>query len=72
MNAVTRMQEGGIGVEAPGIDKDPVDLLSESGLGTGVLQRLHSCHVGDRACGACPGCRKNSESISRLMDLGNK
>ena len=60
MNAVLRLQEGAIIVEAPAIGLNAVELIRASGAPLELLAWAHSCHVARYACGLCPGLRGNT------------
>lgn len=53
-------QTGRVRVLAPAIDKDPRDLLVQSGLGRDLIALTHSCHRSSVSCGECPGCWKRA------------
>ena len=67
IDALLRLQEGELQLEAPAIDLTAVELIQKSGVTMDVLSWAHSCHVGEYACGLCRGCRKHYET---LRDLG--
>lgn len=52
-------QEGGLTVDAPALRMSTVDLVRKSGIPRDLLAWAHSCHVGNLACGHCPGCVKH-------------
>ena len=59
LNALMRLQEGGVAVQAPAISMTTVELVRASGIPREVLAWAHSCHVGTLACGGCRGCVKH-------------
>lgn len=63
------MQEGGLRVEAPGINLTTEQLISQSSASDQVLAWTHSCHWANTACAQCPGCAKHSEVLRRLGRL---
>lgn len=67
LDALLRLQEGELRLEAPAIEFTAVELIRKSGVTMDVLSWAHSCHVGEYACGLCRGCRKHYET---LRDLG--
>jgi 7-cyano-7-deazaguanine synthase len=67
LNALLRLQEGEMTLEAPAIELTAVELVRRSAVPMDVLAWAHSCHVGEFACGLCRGCRKHYET---LRDLG--
>lgn len=69
MDALMRMQEGGIRVTAPAIGLTTEDLVRTSNVPTALLAWAHSCHVGDLACGACRGCVKHYEVTEHLTGV---
>jgi 7-cyano-7-deazaguanine synthase len=66
IDALLRMQEGGIAVEAPAIAYTSAELIKASNVPEEVLAWSHSCHVSDFACGVCRGCRKHYETLKEL------
>jgi 7-cyano-7-deazaguanine synthase len=66
MNAVLRMQEGGITLGAPAIGMGAAELIQVSGVPLEILAWAHSCHVAEHACGMCRGCRKHYETLEEL------
>jgi 7-cyano-7-deazaguanine synthase len=71
------MQEGGIKLRTPCIDRSTGELFASVALADDVLVMSHSCHVGNLACGQCPGCLKRQEVLrdaGRLQptDLGGR
>ena len=67
MGRLLKLQEGGLLVEVPAINKSTVELCRESGVPFEVLAWSHSCHISEYACGLCRGCTKHRES---MRDLG--
>lgn len=60
------LQEGALGLEAPGAGLTSEELVRQSGISPSVLAWAHSCHTGSLACGDCPGCHKHSEVTAAL------
>lgn len=69
LDALVAMQERGLHVEVPAIEMTSDELIECSGVGDEVLGWTHSCHRADLACGACPGCAKRRDVLSRLGRL---
>ena len=59
MDAVLRLQEGGLCLHAPAIDLTTEELVRTSGVPEQLLSWAHSCHVSEYACGVCRGCHKH-------------
>lgn len=53
------MQEGGVGVIAPGIHLESIDLLRDSKINPDILDMTFSCFQSEYPCGRCRGCLKN-------------
>ena len=66
MDGVLRHQEGGLRLEAPGIDLTAVELVRRSGVPWELLGYAHSCHVSEYACGVCRGCHKHYHTCKAL------
>ena len=66
MDAVCRMQEGGIGVAAPAINMTSAELIRASEIDLRVLSWGHSCHKSSWACGHCRGCCKHRLVMQEL------
>jgi 7-cyano-7-deazaguanine synthase len=66
MDAVMRLQEGAIAIEAPAIGLTAPELIRHSRVPMEILAWAHSCHVADYACGTCRGCRKHYETLEAL------
>ncbi len=62
-------QEGGLTVEAPALDLSTVELVRRSGVPRDLLAWSHSCHVGNFACGHCPGCVKHYYVMQELYGI---
>lgn len=69
LDAVVSMQEGGVRVQVPAIEMTSEQLIERSGVSDSVLGWTHSCHRANLACGACPGCAKRREVLTRLGRL---
>lgn len=66
MDRLLRLQEGGLSLAAPAREMTTEELVAVSGIPIDVLSWAHSCHVGDLACGRCPGCLKHSRVMGSL------
>lgn len=66
MSALCEMQEGGVAVSAPAIALTTEALIEVAGAPMSLLGWTHSCHTGNVACGACPGCWKRSAVFEAL------
>jgi 7-cyano-7-deazaguanine synthase len=66
LDAMLRLQEGEIALEAPAIEMDAPELVRRSGIPVEVLAWAHSCHVSEYSCGECRGCRKHYETLEAL------
>jgi 7-cyano-7-deazaguanine synthase len=66
LDALLRIQEGGVTLEAPAIDRTAAELIRESGVPMEILAWSHSCHVAEHACGVCRGCRKHYDTMAEL------
>lgn len=62
-------QEGGLTLEAPALRMTSVDLVREAGVPRELLAWAHSCHVGNLACGHCPGCVKHYYVMQELYGV---
>lgn len=63
------MQEGNVRLRTPCIDLTTDELLESVELPDDVLVMSHSCHMGNLACGSCPGCLKRQEVLARARRL---
>lgn len=66
IDALLRLQEGAMTLDAPAIALSAVELVRTSGVPMELLAWAHSCHVADYACGLCRGCRKHYETLVQL------
>ena len=66
LDALMRMQEGGIGVSAPAINWSSAELIRRAGVGMELLGFAHSCHCGNLACGQCRGCQKHADVLDQI------
>ena len=66
MDALLRMQEGGIHLITPALQLDGVELARRSGAPRELLGYAHSCHVSNLPCGRCRGCMKRLDTLSAL------
>ena len=66
MTTLMELQEGGLTVMAPAINKSTTELCRGSGIPFEVLAWSHSCHVSEYACGLCRGCTKHRETMRSL------
>lgn len=69
LNRLMVLQEGGLRVRAPAIEMSSAELIANSGISDSVLGWTHSCHVGDIACGSCPGCIKRLDVLTGMGRL---
>jgi 7-cyano-7-deazaguanine synthase len=58
-NRLLAAQEGGLIVEAPGIEWSTAELIQVSKIPRHILAWSHSCHIAEWACGSCRGCLKS-------------
>ncbi|NOK16004.1 7-cyano-7-deazaguanine synthase [Corallococcus carmarthensis] len=65
-DALLRLQEGGLRLEAPAIALTSTELIRASSIPMEVLAWAHSCHVGIYACGQCRGCQKHYQTLAEL------
>lgn len=68
LDALVRMQEGGIRITAPANQMSTAELIKISKIPASMLAWAHSCHVGDLACGSCRGCVKHYEVTEQLSE----
>ena len=66
LDALLRLQEGGLRLDAPAIALTSVELIRTSNIPMEVLAWAHSCHVGSHACGQCRGCQKHYQTLAEL------
>jgi 7-cyano-7-deazaguanine synthase len=66
LDSLIACQEGGLHVIAPAMDYSSRELIGRSDVSDEVLGWTHSCHTGNSACAACPGCRKRQETLSAV------
>jgi 7-cyano-7-deazaguanine synthase len=66
LDSLTSFQEGGIRIEAPGIQYTTEELVRVAEVPHEVLAWTFSCHRSDRPCGACPGCWKRQQVLAGL------
>src|SRR5262249_25608827 len=66
MDAACKMQEGHVRLRAPAIEMSSIHLVRRAKLPRTLLGWTHSCHVGNVACGQCPGCLKHSAIMNSL------
>ncbi|HEX5406614.1 MAG TPA: 7-cyano-7-deazaguanine synthase [Pseudonocardiaceae bacterium] len=64
LDALLAYQEGGLRVQAPAIEYSSAELIAHSAISDEILGWTHSCHTGNSACAACPGCRKRQETLA--------
>lgn len=69
LDKVLRMQEGGMRVIAPAVDRTTAELVTDSQVTDQVLSLTHSCHQSPIACGFCPGCEKRRGVLVELRRL---
>ena len=63
LNHLMVIQEGGLRVSAPGIDRTSAELVRDSRIDATILAWTHSCHMASFACGQCRGCVKRAAVI---------
>lgn len=63
LDGLLRLQEGRVGLAAPGHSSSTAALLQRAGLPDWLLERTLSCHVSPLACGECPGCVKRIRAL---------
>lgn len=63
IDALLKLQEGGVRVAAPAVGLEPSDLLRSSGFPAELLGLTFSCHVHRYACGECGGCTKHRNVV---------
>lgn len=66
LNALLKLQEGGLTVSVPSISMSSVELVKASGIPSSLLCWSHSCHVSNVACGNCRGCFKHQSVMHEL------
>jgi len=66
MTRLLLLQEGGVRVEVPGINKTTVALCKHFSVPLELLAWSHSCHVAEYACGCCRGCKKHQQTMREL------
>lgn len=67
LDAVMRMQEGGVRVEAPSIHQSTVDLLRAADAPRSLIGWTVSCHRSNEPCGDCPGCWKRELVLAEYL-----
>jgi 7-cyano-7-deazaguanine synthase len=66
LDALLRMQEGSLHVNAPAIHETSAILLARSGLGDDIVGWTISCHRSVFPCGECPGCWKRAAVLAEV------
>jgi 7-cyano-7-deazaguanine synthase len=66
INELMKMQEGGLGVEAPAINLSTCELIRVAQVPMELLAWAHSCHRSNVPCGACRGCNKYFQTLREL------
>jgi 7-cyano-7-deazaguanine synthase len=66
INELMKMQEGGLGVEAPAINFSTCELIRVAQVPMELLAWAHSCHRSNVPCGACRGCNKYFQTLREL------
>lgn len=66
LDALLRMQEGGLALEAPAVGLSASELVAVSRVPMDVLAWSHSCHRAEHACGECGGCRKHYRTMEAI------
>ncbi|MEX0153800.1 7-cyano-7-deazaguanine synthase [Microbacterium sp. LMI1-1-1.1] len=70
LNALMKMQEGGIEVVAPAAQTTTVDLLRQATADRALLGWTVSCHRANEPCGDCPGCWKRELVLAEYLQEG--
>lgn len=65
MHKTLFMQEGNVGLVAPAIDADSIELLRSSSIDPDILDMTFSCFQAEYPCGRCRGCLKNESLRAR-------
>ena len=65
MDKTLVMQEGNVGLLAPAIDVESIELLRASNIDPDILDMTFSCFQAEYPCGRCRGCQKN-ESLRTM------
>lgn len=66
MDAVLKLQEGTIALDAPAIQLTTPELIRAAGVPWELLAWSHSCHVSEYACGICRGCHKHFRTCEAI------
>lgn len=69
LDALLRLQEGGVRLEAPAANMTAVELIQASGVSEKVLAWTHSCHRASLPCNECPGCIKRAQILEEAQLL---
>lgn len=59
IDAVMRLQEGAVEIDAPALSMSTVELIRTAKVPETLIAWAHSCHTGNLACGTCRGCVKH-------------
>lgn len=68
INKLVNLQEGGLIVEAPGINITSLDLVKISQIPIEILCLAHSCHKKNEPCGICNSCTKYAQVMNYFKD----
>lgn len=66
ISALMKLQEGGIGVDAPAAHLSASELVEVSGVPADVLGWTHSCFLSNEPCLECRGCAKHLSVLDAL------
>ncbi len=69
LDAVMKMQEGGVAVIAPAIHLSTVELLCEVKAERPLIGWTVSCHRANEPCGDCPGCWKRELVLTEYLPV---
>jgi 7-cyano-7-deazaguanine synthase len=69
LSRLLALQEGSIHLVAPALDLTTAELIRRSDLTDAILGWTHSCHLANRACGGCPGCRQRAHVLAQIDRL---
>ncbi|WP_445682728.1 7-cyano-7-deazaguanine synthase [Radicibacter daui] len=67
IDALTRLQEGGVRISAPALSMTTEELVRFARVPRELLAWAHSCHIGNAACGHCRGCLKHYQVTKNVF-----
>lgn len=70
LDAVMKLQEGGVHLEAPAIHMSTVELLRAANASRSLIGWTVSCHRSNEPCGDCPGCWKRELVLAEYFGSG--